>query len=38
MIHTAELGLNSTSHPVSQWKALVKVVGLEGVGVDAEDN
>jgi len=38
MIHMAELGLNSTSHPGPQQKAIVKVAGLEGVVVDAEGN
>jgi hypothetical protein len=37
MIHTVEHGLNSTSLLVPQVKTLVKVEGLEGVAVDAED-
>ena len=37
MIHTVEPGLNSTSQLVPQVKTLVKVEGLEGAAVDAED-
>jgi len=38
MIHTAELGSNSTNLTDPQRTVLVKVAGLEGVAVDAEGN